>query len=87
MFTFKLMLLIILLVIIAIGLTPLILYGIVSRFFHIKFLERIFCEFGWHSHQYDDIHTKDYDPLNFSVFAKCQWCGYEGQVDSQGNLF
>ena len=22
-----------------------------------------------------------------SVHARCRWCGYEGMIDSQGNLF
>lgn len=33
---------------------------------------------------------KDYESISFdgaSVHCKCKWCGYEGMVDSQGNLF
>lgn len=57
------------------------------RLVRIKFLEKFFCKIGWHSHSYDNAHHSDKDPLNFLVFAKCKWCTYEGQVDSQGNLF
>ena len=45
------------------------------------------CKIGWHSHQYDNWHKAENDPNKFLDFATCQWCGYEGQIDSQGNLF
>ena len=35
-------------------------------------------------------HSYSYEPIGFdgaSVHARCKWCGYEGMVDSQGNLF
>lgn len=37
----------------------------------------------WHSTfvGYDD------DRIDGIRYAKCKWCGYEGLVDSQGNLF
>ena len=45
-----------------------------------------FCKhLGWHSPI--DLHKLPEDPLQFLIFAKCKWCGYEGQIDSQGNLF
>jgi hypothetical protein len=54
----------------------------------MKHLKRFCCWIGWHSFGgYDDVHHSDMDPLKFLVFAKCRWCGFEGQVDSQGNLF
>ena len=40
---------------------------------------------SWHTPI--EKHHVDNDPLKFLVFAKCKWCGFEGQVDSQGNLF
>lgn len=40
------------------------------------------CWIGWHSYHYDTI---GFDGC--SEHAKCQWCGYEGMIDSQGNLF
>ena len=54
-----------------------------------KQLKRFCCWMGWHSIfiGFADIHRADNDPLKFLVFAKCKWCGYEGQIDSQGNLF
>lgn len=45
-------------------------------------LQKFYCRIGWHSHTYD---TVGFDGA--SVHAKCRWCGYEGMVDSQGNLF
>lgn len=49
----------------------------------MKFVKRFFCWAGWHS-------TGGYDITGFdgcSVHAKCRWCGFEGMIDSQGNLF
>jgi hypothetical protein len=40
------------------------------------------CKVGWHSYKYDFL---SHDGA--SEHAKCQWCKYEGMVDSQGNLF
>ena len=48
-------------------------------------IKRFFCFAGWHSFNYASAEQED--PTGFLVFAKCKWCGYEGQVDSQGNLF
>ena len=55
----------------------------------IALLKRICCKIGWHSIfvGFDRIRHSTKDPLRFLVFAKCKWCGYEGQIDSQGNLF
>ncbi len=60
----------------------------------IKQLKRFCCWIGWHSifAGFDGPHIPDpfpssEDPLHFLVFARCRWCGYEGQIDSQGNLF
>lgn len=39
------------------------------------------CIMGWHSYKYDIV---IHDGLKYH---KCQWCGHEGIVDSQGNLF
>jgi hypothetical protein len=40
------------------------------------------CKVGWHSYEYD---TVSHDGC--STHAQCQWCKYEGMIDSQGNLF
>lgn len=40
---------------------------------------------GWHSP--GPSYKDDKDPFRFLNFAKCKICGYEGQLDSQGNLF
>lgn len=51
---------------------------------YFKPLQKIFCKIGWHCHQKDYIH-QSFDGA--SSHCKCKWCGYEGMVDSQGNLF
>lgn len=51
---------------------------------HVKPLQKIYCKRGWH------CHMKDYETTGFdgaSLHCRCKWCGYEGLVDSQGNLF
>jgi hypothetical protein len=53
----------------------------------IEFIKKLHCKIGWHSYTYSDVHKKPDDPFKFLTFAKCKWCGYEGQIDSQGNLF
>ena len=40
------------------------------------------CIMGWHSYHYYDIIS---DGIN--RHGKCKWCGFEGTIDSQGNLF
>lgn len=45
-------------------------------------IKKFFCKIGWHSFTYE--YTK-HDGC--SQHAKCKWCGYEGMIDSQGNLF
>ena len=50
----------------------------------LEWIKWVFCKIGWHSF------LGGYEPLYFdgcSEHAKCKWCGYEGMVDSQGNLF
>jgi len=55
----------------------------------INKLKKLCCFMGWHSIfvGFDDVHHHKNDPFKFLTFAKCKWCGYEGQIDSQGNLF
>jgi hypothetical protein len=53
-----------------------------------SWFKRFSCWMGWHSwFGYEDAHHDPNDPLQFLVFAKCPWCKFEGQIDSQGNLF
>ena len=61
--------------------TTLLLY-LVSDY--IKPLQKLYCKIGWHCHQKDYIY-KESDGC--SDHCTCKWCGYEGMVDSQGNLF
>lgn len=51
---------------------------------YFKILQKIFCKIGWHCHKKDYIY-QSFDGA--SVHCKCKWCGYNGMVDSQGNLF
>ena len=47
-------------------------------------IKRFLCRIGWHSF------TAGFEPAGFdgaSKHARCKWCGYEGMIDSQGNLF
>ena len=55
----------------------------------MKYLKKCACWLGWHSIfvGFDSIHHHSGDPLHFLIYAKCKWCGYAGQIDSQGNLF
>lgn len=50
---------------------------------------RLWCckHLGWHSIDRSTVHKDPNDPLRFLTFARCKICGYEGQIDSQGNLF
>ena len=45
-------------------------------------IKRFLCCIGWHSWTYEDV---GHDGC--SRHSRCKWCGYEGLVDSQGNLF
>jgi hypothetical protein len=45
-------------------------------------LKKLLCKIGWHSWTYEYISTN-----GVNIHARCQWCGYEGIIDSQGNLF
>lgn len=47
-------------------------------------IKRFFCWMGWHSF------FRGYQPVRYdgvNMHARCPWCGYEGMIDSQGNLF
>lgn len=48
---------------------------------------RFFCWMHWHSYGYENYEYHCDDPNHIIIYAKCRWCGFEGQVDSQGNLF
>lgn len=48
-------------------------------------IKKIFCKIGWHSFSYDIVEYDEHIGENHHY--KCKWCGYEGLVDSQGNLF
>ena len=44
-------------------------------------LKQFICWIGWHG-------TRTYTSHDgCSQHAICNWCGYEGMIDSQGNLF
>lgn len=48
-----------------------------------KRYRRVACKIGWHSYPSFDVTGSD----GCSKHARCKWCGYEGMIDSQGNLF
>lgn len=50
----------------------------------LNLYKRFACWIGWHSpsHMWETVESK-YGTSR----EKCPWCGYEGLVDSQGNLF
>jgi hypothetical protein len=54
----------------------------------VEMYKRFACWIGWHSApHFDDVHHSPLDPHHFLTFARCRWCGFTGQIDSQGNLF
>jgi hypothetical protein len=48
-------------------------------------IRKLFCKIGWHKPI--NLKHSERDPFRVLVFAECKWCGFKGQVDSQGNLF
>lgn len=47
----------------------------------MRHFKRFCCWIGWHG-------KRDYTGFDgASAHARCKWCGYEGMIDSQGNLF
>jgi len=54
----------------------------------MKIIKKMFCKIGWHSIVSGFAHSqKNKGRTGFLTFARCKWCGHEGQIDSQGNLF
>lgn len=51
---------------------------------NIAMYKKFACKIGWHSPS-RMWEYKDFDGA--SAHCRCQWCGYVGMVDSQGNLF
>lgn len=47
-------------------------------------LKKFCCKIGWHS-IFSGFEYTHFDGC--SEHAKCKYCGYEGMIDSQGNLF
>ena len=48
----------------------------------MKKIKAFFCKIGWHFGEYEKI-----DNYNFNGRYRCKNCGYEGLVDSNGDLF
>lgn len=64
--------------------TPLVLMTVVLLFgTRLMFVRKTRCRIGWHSAPNLDVTGFD----GASIHARCRWCGYEGMIDSQGNLF
>jgi hypothetical protein len=56
---------------------------LLAHFQWLQWVRPFFCKvLPWHARNYEPI---DFDGC--SVHARCPWCGYEGMIDSQGNLF
>jgi hypothetical protein len=47
----------------------------------VNALKRFCCWMGWHGRRTSLSND------GCSDHARCNWCGYEGMIDSQGNLF
>ncbi len=50
----------------------------------MNYFKQLFCKLGWHSFSYDSVRK---DLTGVTTYARCKWCGHQGMVDSQGNLF
>ena len=50
----------------------------------IAAIKKFLCRIGWHS-IFVGFDNTEHDGA--SQHARCRWCGYEGMIDSQGNLF
>jgi len=50
----------------------------------LRKIKQFCCWIGWHS-WFSGFENTGFDGC--SVHARCKWCGYEGMIDSQGNLF
>lgn len=51
-----------------------------------KKLRLLLCKkLGWH--EPGMIHGNISDPPGYLMYSRCIHCGYEGMIDSQGNLF
>ena len=58
--------------------------AMMGLFFALSRWKRFACKIGWHSitSGFEDMYHD-----GCSQHARCKWCGYEGMIDSQGNLF
>lgn len=45
------------------------------------------CWIGWHSYFVGFAGSDEVDETGVLKFARCKWCNYKGQIDSQGDLF
>lgn len=53
-------------------------------------IKKFLCLIGWHCPSWKlELVEIPEDPLHTGICNKykCPWCGYEGMIDSQGNLF
>ena len=51
-------------------------------------MKKLLCKIGWH--RFFPTYPRHWKWIEFdgaSAHVKCGWCGYEGMIDSQGNLF
>jgi hypothetical protein len=69
-------------IILAVGVVLVFVFGNITLRWS-KTYRKVACKIGWHS--FPHFNKTGFDGC--SVHAKCKWCGYEGMVDGQGNLF
>ena len=51
-------------------------------------MKKLFCKIGWHTFiPFYHPHWQFLENDGASDHVRCNWCGYEGMIDSQGNLF
>ena len=54
-------------------------------------MKKLFCKIGWHCFfpffHFFHSHWIFLENDGCSDHVRCGWCGYEGMIDSQGNLF
>lgn len=53
----------------------------------MKAIGRLLCSIGWHKVDKSRVRGIDGDPFGFIKKSQCERCGFEGLLDSNGDLF
>ncbi len=67
-----------------VGFLSLVVFGLVGHKCG-KYISKCCCDMGWHKPI--DIKHVEGDPYKFIEEAQCEYCGYKGLIDSNGDLF